>query len=599
MVPWVLMNVVFDGFSPQTEVSRPPLGTPILPTDERMSAAPDTPQTLLKEGTLVGDRYRLGNLLGQGGFAMVYEANDELIGRPVALKVLHLPETNYNPEHRAKVLKRFRQEARLAALIRHPNVVTIHDIGVTRMSGQPYIVMELLQGHTLEYELRHSGPMDPERVLPCFIRALEGLAVGHDLGIVHKDLKPDNLFLIDPGTARENLRIVDFGIARVDEEDRLTGMGQVTGTPQYLAPEYIESQTVTPGLDVYQMGLILSEVLTGVRAVEGHLMSCMIKHTHGQLHLPEPLLASALGPVIRKATALNPAKRYKDAEALRLALMEIDASRLPLLAVNNDENLLTTLDSHEVVLGPPTSSNVPALERPAPPSVETKGLLGVADTVGYDDEASTLSRSAEVDLPAADSEPQPQARPEPPNTQQTGAVTSQVKRERVIMGSIILALVVGLGWILTQDHQTPPGAAETLAAETANKKTEPPQQPEKAPEPTPTKAVPVADAGAEPVAKPDAGAQPVAEADAAGQATPPEDKTITVEVRTSPCRATIYEGRKKLGVSPVKVTFDGPDAAARKLAASCPLHQRRYFSVQPDGPDVRSVQLRPSIPLPD
>jgi len=291
----------------------------------------------LNAGDRLADRYEVLSFLGGGGFGEVYRGRDAMIGREVAIKVLNF-QGEADAEVREGLVARFRREARVAAQIRHPNVITIHDIGVTEL-GDPFLVMELLSGHDLFREITRGGAMAPTRVLPLFIGCLDALGEAHRQGIVHKDLKPENLFLIHPGTHRETLTIFDFGISHVIQDGRLTMTGQMIGTPSYMAPEYVDRQEVTPAFDVYQMGLILVESLTA-RAViyDDNPTQCFVMHSRGDVYIQEELGRGPLGPVIARALALDPGDRFEDAEAFRAALAGIDPASVKL-----DPTIRTTL----------------------------------------------------------------------------------------------------------------------------------------------------------------------------------------------------------------------------------------------------------------
>ncbi len=280
--------------------------------------------TELPIGTIIGERYRVARVLGSGGFGTVYEAQHLHMTRAVAVKVLNIP--NDKPNHR-EVCRRFIQEAEAASRIDHNNVVTIYDVGFTGSGRQPFIAMKLLRGHDLEEELERSGAMAPTRALPLFLECLDALAVAHEAGIIHKDLKPGNLFLSEPGTDRERLHIVDFGMACILEVDnsRITATGQFLGTPKYVAPEYVRTQTASPALDVYQMALILIEMICGAAVVEAdHVYACIMMHCTGELNIPIPLMKGPLQDVLIKALAFDHTRRYPDAGSFRDALSAID-----------------------------------------------------------------------------------------------------------------------------------------------------------------------------------------------------------------------------------------------------------------------------------
>src|SRR5690554_935672 len=291
-------------------------------------------QTLaeIKKGSVVAARYIVEGELGTGGFATVFSAFDREIERKVAIKVLNLAAMAGSQNNDVQpFLERFRREARLAARIRHGNVVEIYDFGVLGSQSNPYMVMEMLDGHDLHDEIKKNGGMQPTRALPLFQGALEALGEAHQLGIVHKDLKPANLFINRPGTRRELLKVVDFGIAHIGEsnESRMTQTGAMFGTPQYLPPEYIQTQVVTPGMDVYQMGLILVEMLTGRSVVdEDNPWQCAVKHVTREFDIPVELLDGTLGPILRRALEYEPADRYKDAAQFGDALSTIDPTSI-------------------------------------------------------------------------------------------------------------------------------------------------------------------------------------------------------------------------------------------------------------------------------
>ena len=286
----------------------------------------------LEPGRVIGGRYKITRHLGQGGFAQVFEAHDTRIERDVAIKCLNL-HSKHTEQMGETIIERFEREAKLAAQISHPGVVNIFDYGVLGQTDSvPYIVMELLNGWDLDEELHKHGAMAPERALPLFVTCLEALGRAHRKGIVHKDLKPANLFLSNPTERDEALRVVDFGIAHMREavENRLTSTGEILGTPQYLAPEYIERQDVSPRLDVYQMGLVLVESLTGEPAVyRDHHLLTLQAHSTGDIDVPITLMESELAPVLLASMALDPADRYEDGLEFADALAEVDPTKIP------------------------------------------------------------------------------------------------------------------------------------------------------------------------------------------------------------------------------------------------------------------------------
>ena len=202
--------------------------------------------------TIADGRYRVERVLGVGAMAKVLLAHDAELGREVAVKLLD-EALAADPSFRA----RFAREARVAAGLSHPNIVTIFDVG--EADGRPFIVMELVPGRTLEERLRREGALRASDVLAIARQVCDGLEHAHSNGLVHRDLKPGNLIERDDGT----VKIADFGIARAVEGTELTETGTVVGTAAYLAPEQAEAGTVSPATDLFALGAVLYELVTG------------------------------------------------------------------------------------------------------------------------------------------------------------------------------------------------------------------------------------------------------------------------------------------------------------------------------------------------
>jgi eukaryotic-like serine/threonine-protein kinase len=204
--------------------------------------------------TLAAGRYRVERELGGGAWAKVFLARDEELNRPVAVKIL---DERFAADEAFRA--RFSREARVAAGLSHPNVVTVFDVG--EADGRPFIVMEYIEGRTLADRLREEGPLPPDEVERLGRQVCAGLEHAHEHGLVHRDLKPANLIEREDGT----VKIADFGIARAAEETELTEVGTIIGTAAYLAPEQAEGGAVTPQTDLFALGLVLHELLTGAR----------------------------------------------------------------------------------------------------------------------------------------------------------------------------------------------------------------------------------------------------------------------------------------------------------------------------------------------
>ena len=214
---------------------------------------------VLTERVLAG-RYRLLGILGQGGMAVVHQAHDELLDRDVAVKVLR-PGYAEDPEF----VGRFRREARHAASLHHPNIVTIHDTGVDPETGSDYIVMQLVDGPDLARILERPGPLAVGFAVRIAIETSQALAYAHEHGIVHRDIKPANILIDRDG----EIRVADFGIARAATDVGATTSGTMIGSPQYASPEQVMGERVGQRSDLYSLGVVLYEALTGTRPFDG------------------------------------------------------------------------------------------------------------------------------------------------------------------------------------------------------------------------------------------------------------------------------------------------------------------------------------------
>jgi serine/threonine protein kinase len=203
-------------------------------------------------GTTLCGRYRLDHLIGSGGMAQVWEATDAVLGRKVAVKVLH-PHLGVDEAF----VRRFRQEAIAAARLNNPGIVGVYDTCTD--GGHEAIVMELLDATTLRQLIDERGALDPDTTLRIGLRLLDALEAAHRAGLVHRDVKPSNILLCNDG----RVKIADFGIAKADDQTELTREGSLIGTASYLAPEQLTGGPVDARADLYSLGLVLYECLTG------------------------------------------------------------------------------------------------------------------------------------------------------------------------------------------------------------------------------------------------------------------------------------------------------------------------------------------------
>ena len=264
--------------------------------------------TLALDTPLAG-RYRVDRLLGRGGMALVYLAHDEALDRPVAVKLLS-DTLAADEEYRA----RFLREARVAARLAHRNIVRIYDAG--EQDGRPYIVMECVPGGTLDQVLLTRGRLPPAEAVAVAIQVCDGLDCAHAAGLVHRDVKPQNLLVAADGT----VKIADFGIARPLEAPRLTATGIVLGTAAYLAPEQSEGEPVTAAADLYALGAVLYELLTGRPPhTAGSLVELLVKRLDepvAPVRERAPDVPQALDDLVLRCLARDPAGRPASAAAL-------------------------------------------------------------------------------------------------------------------------------------------------------------------------------------------------------------------------------------------------------------------------------------------
>ena len=272
-------------------------------------------------GASVGDRYRLGELVGEGGMGQVFRAEQMALGRTVAIKCLRRSLAQ-NPS----MLLRFHQEARAASLLSHPNLVGVIDFGVAEAIG-PYLVMEYVPGANLGQIIAREGPLALGRAVRLVAEILSALEVAHDAGIVQADIKSENVLVQPMDRGGERVKIIDFGLARLRRSSDLDEDDMVSGTPEYVAPEVIGGRVPTPAADIYAVGIILFEILTGTTPFRGgSVAEILARHLRDavlppSLCRPDRLIPPALEQVVLRALAKDPRARFADATSFRLALV--------------------------------------------------------------------------------------------------------------------------------------------------------------------------------------------------------------------------------------------------------------------------------------
>jgi beta-lactam-binding protein with PASTA domain/tRNA A-37 threonylcarbamoyl transferase component Bud32 len=264
-------------------------------------------------GTVLGGRYRLVELLGQGGMATIYRARDNQLERDVAVKVLR-PEYGADPDFN----ERFRHEAQSAASLNHPNVVSVFDYGTGEVG--PFIVMELVEGEDLSTIIRRGGALPPRAAARLVVQAARALEAAHQRGVVHRDVKPGNILVARDG----RVKVADFGIARAVAESSLTLPGTTLGSVHYFSPEQARGELATPRSDIYSLGIVLYELLTGRRPWTGDTAAAIATaRLTGAIPSPAKVhggIPGSLDSIVRRALATNPEDRFATAEDMAEAL---------------------------------------------------------------------------------------------------------------------------------------------------------------------------------------------------------------------------------------------------------------------------------------
>ena len=302
----------------------------ICPEDQSPLQADTTnaepPPTDPMLGHTLDNKYRLDAQLGVGGMGTVYRARHLLIDRPVAVKVLN---PRFVEDEAART--RFQREARAAGRLQHTNAVTVTDFGQTS-DGYVYIVMELLEGRTLRDILAKEAPLEAARSVSLMLQVSDAVAAAHEAGIIHRDLKPANIFIVQRAEVPSLVKVLDFGIAKLaaesleeDEVKALTQVGAMIGTPRYMSPEQCNGAELTPAADVYSLGVILYEMLTGTVPFSGSTpLAIAMKHTSELPRRPREFVASipaALEDVVLHALEKRPQDRPANAAEFRQELL--------------------------------------------------------------------------------------------------------------------------------------------------------------------------------------------------------------------------------------------------------------------------------------
>jgi serine/threonine-protein kinase len=314
-------------------------------------------------GVVLDGRYRVDTMIATGGMSAVYRGLDLRLDRPVALKIM---DSRYAGDH--QFLTRFQREARAVARLKDPGLVAVYDQGI---DGQhPFLVMELIEGGTLRELLRERGPMPPHAVAAVLGPVLGGLAVAHGAGLVHRDIKPENVLISDDG----DVKIADFGLVRAIAEAKITSTSVILGTAAYLSPEQVATGDASPRSDVYAVGILAYELLTGATPFTGDTaLAVAYQRMDNDVARPSTVIAgvpSQFDELVLRATARDPAARYADAMDMAAELDAIvDELGLPNFRVpaprNSAQHLSAALYRSQV-RQQQAATDTPAAVAPAP-----------------------------------------------------------------------------------------------------------------------------------------------------------------------------------------------------------------------------------------
>ena len=357
----------------------------------------------MNAGDSIQARYELTELLGRGGMGEVWLAQDSHLGRPVAIKFL-APQLSADPEF----LVRFFSEAQAVARISHPSVVTVMDFG--EFEDAPYLVMEHVSGGPLTDKV--GEPHEPDWAFEVVADAARGAGAAHEHGIVHRDIKPGNILLGQDGQAK----LADFGIASSGLSERLTATGAAIGSPHYISPEQAAGGDATPASDVYALGIVLYELLTGVRPFEGdNITAIAIAQVEQEpappsTHVPE--LGPAIDALVLRCLAKDPATRFANGHEMAAALSDFDAlSAPPVVApasiARPRRRLVVAAAAIALLAAVPLVASFASSEDPVSASSEDGSVERLPNVGGLKVKVSPTPSQTAGQLPDADPTPRP------------------------------------------------------------------------------------------------------------------------------------------------------------------------------------------------
>ncbi len=418
-------------------------------------------------GRVIGGRYRLGALLGQGGMGVVYTATQESLARPVAVKVLQ-PALAQNLD----AVARFRAEAERAGRLAHPHIVQILDFG-HETDGSAWIAMELLSGSSLAARIER-GPMSEAEVVKVGLETLSALEAAHGASLVHRDLKPDNIFLAEVPGIGTTVKILDFGIAKLldgDGASKLTATGMLVGTPLYMAPEQARGEDVNARSDLYSVGCVLYEALTGRPPLTGKnynaLLFAILSETPEPVDALRPSVSRPLAEIVMRAIEKRPVDRFGSAREMSDALRAvIPSASIPPAPMVRDTSIATA----------------PTLATPQPALASAPAALATAPTLATPQSAASGLARASTPAPAPASASVPSV-PVASQPAQSGSNPRMIAM--AIAGALAAAvLVLVLDRTLLREPPPTPTPVTQVAAPTVPSPPTPPPMVPMGPPPT-------------------------------------------------------------------------------------------------------------------
>lgn len=471
-------------------------------------------------GRTINERYRIVGTIARGGMGKVYRAEQQPLGRLVALKVLN---PNYTGENDPEFHKRFFLEASIASKLTHPNTVTIFDYGKTD-DDVFYIAMELLEGRTLHRALREEGPFPPDRAMHIARQICRSLREAHGLGVIHRDLKPANVYLVQHGDESDFAKVLDFGLVKnLDEKggEELTQTGLFMGSPKYMSPEQIRGEKVDGRVDVYALGVILFEMLSGKvpfdRANSVNILMAHIQEEIPSINAfnPAAQVSPALEALVRRCMAKDPAQRFGGMDEVLAALKQCSGIQT---TMSGEFRLADVMGRGITVDGANPSSS----------SVHLRGdLPGGTPYAGMSPSVTPSTTGAPAVRPASMQAPELEA--------------TAPKRSRnvwIASSALILALAGGVVSYLAPAKVSPavPPRENIPTQRLLKAESESPPQPA----PAPTSALEAAAAEGAPSTAPAA--------------------TVLVSLRSTPAGAMVVVGDREYGPTPTQLEWTGAEA---------------------------------------